>query len=231
MPTTKEPQTQADPTDDAAATNDLAELAMALGQAGKDAEKQSAAADAILERIAALDEDAQNRLMGKPLVQKLLARVLETEHAPARTDPPGTIYMKTSPGGDKAAWSKKPWSWSDLYNPPPPNQPMPVKTWEPARTQLLCWNGLFVTVLAAQEVTLPEVFYGVYRDSLNNTKLSEQHAAYLMKKGGVPSDPSIVTANGAQARALANHSGAQNIHQPGGGMIAGWSPDLMTESA
>lgn len=227
-----EPQTPtSDPTDDAAATNDLAELALALGQAGKDAEKASAAADAILERIAALDEDAQNRLMAKPLVQKLMSRVVETEHAPSKSDPPGTIYYKTSPGGDRAAWSKKPWTWADLYNPPPPHKPMPLKTWEPARTQLLAWNGLFVTVMAAQEVTLPEVFYGIYRDSLANTKLAEQHAAYLMKKAGVPADPSIVTANGAMARAVANHDGSKNIHQPGGGLIADWSPDLMREGA
>ena len=227
----KEPEKTTDPTDDASATSDLAALAAELGKAGADAEKASAAADAILERINDLDEDAQNRLMAKPLVQKLLARVVATEHAPNKADPPGTIYYKTAPGGDKSAWSKKPYSWADLYNPPPPKQPMPLKTWEPAKTMLLAWQGLFVTVMARQEVTLPEVFYGVYRDAANNERLGEQHAAYLMKKGGLPSDPSIVTANGARARSLANHDGSKNVHQPGGGLIADWSPELMSESA
>jgi hypothetical protein len=220
----KEPEKHTDPTDDAAALSDIAGIAAELASAGKDAEKASALVDDIMERIASLDDEAQGRLMGRPAMQKLLRKALETETPPKKTDPPGTIYFKTSPGGDKAAWSKKPYTWADLKD-------MPTQTWIPHATMLLGFQGLFVTIKARQRTTLPEVFYGVYEDSLNNIELAEQHAAYFFKKGGVPKDPSILTPDGARSRALANHRGDVNIYEPGKGVIADWSPDLMKEGA
>ncbi len=221
----------ADPQDDAAALSDIAELAKELGAAGKDAAKASKAADDILARIGELDEDAQLRLMSKPLLKKLLTRVLETEHPQNHDAPPGTISYKTMPGGDKAPWDKKPWTWADLYNPKPPHQPMPLKTWMPGKTIPIGWQGLMVTVQARKQTTLPEVFFGIYMDHYHNVELSEQHAAFLMKKGPLPADPSILTVSGAQSRAVANHDGRVNIHVPGGGIIADWDPAMMKEGA
>ena len=196
--------------DESAALSDLSSLAADLGRAAADSEEEQRTADAIFERISRLSRDAQKRLFSREPVQRLFLAAADKDAPGSRDDPPGTIYYRTI-NGEKTPWGKKPWTWGDLWNPPPPRTPMPLKTWEPAMRMTLQWQGLIVTVHAHQEVTLPEVFYGEYRESIRNARLGKEHAEWLMKKRATLTDPSIVTINGAMSRAVANHDGAVNV--------------------
>jgi hypothetical protein len=200
--------------DDAAALTDLSSLAARLGRAAADADEESRTADAIFARIGRLSRPAQRRLFSRPEVAELFELAGDTDTPAKADDPPGTIYYRTV-NGVATPWGKKPWTWADAWK-------FPTKTWIPERRQNLFFNGLAVTVFARRQVTLPEMFYGIYQDSQRNEELAEQHAAYLMKKIGPEglSDPSIVTPDGAQSRSIANHDGRVNVHVPGGGVPA-----------
>jgi hypothetical protein len=206
--------------DEARVLSGLGELARELEAAAAQSEAEGAVADKVFALIGTLDEDARKRLFQREAVRALFEVAADKDAPAGPDDPPGTVYYRTMPGGDKSPWSKKPWTWRDLTSPTPPRQPMPLKTWVPERRVNLFWNGLAVSLVPRRPVTLPEVFYGVYQDMLRNEELAEEHAAWLMKKRDTLSDPSMVTPDGAQSRAIANHNGAVNIHVPGGGFPA-----------
>jgi hypothetical protein len=200
--------------DEAGALKDFSSLASRLARAAGDADEESRVADAIFARIGRLSKPAQRRLFTRPEMSELFEVAAETETPSRADDPPGTIYYRTI-NGVSTAWGKKPWTWADAWR-------FPTKTWRPERRMNLFFSGLAVTVFPRRDVTLPEMFYGIYQDALSNEALAEEHAAYLMKKIGPEklTDPSIVTPDGAASRAIANHDGRVNVHVPGGGVPA-----------
>jgi hypothetical protein len=187
-------------------------FAAAFEAAAGDEEKTNEAVRAFFELTESLSPDASKRLFSRPEVRAFFEVASDNEPAPAsRDDPPGTIYTKLT-GGERIPFTKKPWTWRDAWK-------MPTKTWEPSITETLGFQGLLVTVWAQQEVTLPEVFYGIYHDSLKQRRIAQEHAAWLFKKRDTLSDPSITTEGGRRARGIANHDGKVNIFAPGAGPI------------
>lgn len=191
--------------DEAAALTDLAQLAAELGQAAAESAEEGRIADEVFARINRLTIDAQKRLFTRPAMKRLFDAAGDKDVPAGHDDPPGTIYYRMI-GGERTPWSKKPWTWSWLWS------KYPTKTWEPSISTPLGFQGLLVTVFAHQETTLPEVFYGVYRDHLSNVRLAMEHAAWLFKKRhALPADPSIITSAGVESRERANHDGAHNV--------------------
>lgn len=210
--------------DDAKALTDLQKIALALGNAASDTEEEQRQADRIWELLNGLTKGAQQRLFANQAVQKLFQVATEKESVGRADDPPGTVYFRVL-NGEKIAWSKKPWTWADLYRPTPPRQPMPTKTWIPERRMNIGWNGLMVTLRPRREVTLPEVFHGVYQEGLRQEELAEQHAAFMFAESDKPpEDPGMVTSGTAMARSVSmrgKHKGiSQNVYVPGGGFVA-----------
>lgn len=200
----------------------FASLADRLGRAAQGSAEETRVADRIFKLIEKLDPEAQKRLFARPEVKELFSVAAEAETPMSADTPPGTIIYRTIQG-EKIAWSKKPWTWKDLYDPPPPRTPMPTKTWMNGDRKFdLFWNGLAVSLLPNEEYTLPEVFYGLWQDHVRNTKIAQEHAAWLMGKRHTLSDVSVVTEGGARSRALNNHEepGKGNLYRPGGGMIS-----------
>src|SRR5262245_5016237 len=201
--------------DEAPALSDLARLAQELGQAATESEEETRVADEIFARINRLSPTARRRLFQRRAVQELFDRAGETEAAASADDPPGTIYYRLI-GGEKTPWSKKPWTWSYLW------EHFPTHTWEPAKRLDLGFQGLLTSVFPGQEVTLPAVFHAVYRDHLTNTALGDEHRDYLFMRRHTLRDPGMVTAGGAMSRAINNHPsepGRGNVCAPG----AGWT--------
>lgn len=210
--------------DDVGALTELQKIALALGNAASDSEEEQRQADRIWGLLNSLTKGAQSRLFSNPNVQKLFNLATEKENPGKADDPPGTIYYRTL-NGERIAWTKKPWTWADLYRPPPPRVPMPLKTWIPAGRMNIGWNGLMVSLFPRRNVTLPEVFYGVYEDHLRQTELAEQHAAYMFAESNTPpGDPGMMTTGTANARSVSMrgvHKGiSQNVFVPGGGFVA-----------
>lgn len=198
-----------DPEDDAAALGALAEIAAGLARAASGSEEEKRIADQVFGLLGSLSKDAQKRVMSRPEAQALFEAAADKDPPASPSDPPGTVYYRTF-NGERIPWAKKPWTWKDL-------ETMPKKTLRPERRQNLIWNGLAMSVFPRKEYLVPEVFYGVYYDALRSEELAEEHAAWLMKKRDTLSDPSIVTRDGAAARAIANHDGRANVYVPGGG--------------
>lgn len=199
--------------DESAALSDLSSLAARLGAAASASAEEQDAADAIFARLNRLTKEAQRRLFTRPEVRELFEVAAERDEPASADDPPGTIYYRMIAGA-MTPWSKKPWTWHDL------RPPWPTVTWIPERRMNLHFSGLNVSVFPRRSVTLPDVFYGLYQDSLRNQELAEQHASWLMKKSSHLDDPSIVTPDGASSRSVANHDGRLNLHVPGGGVPA-----------
>lgn len=211
--------------DDTRALTDLQRIALELGRAAGDSAEEQRAADHIWSLLNSLTKGAQGRLFQNPAVQRLFQTATEKEQVARTDDPPGTIYYRTL-NGEKIAWSKKPWTWNDLYNPPPPRTPMPTKTWRPERQENLIWNGLAVTVFPRRNVTLPEVFYGLYEDSMRQHELAEQHARYMFADSDKPpEDPGMITVGTSVARSTSlrgTHKGVNHgVYGPGQGFVAG----------
>lgn len=207
-----------DPDDDAGALRKMGGFAAAFEAAADDEEKTQEAVAGFFGFMEELPNEVQKRLFAHPTVRKFFEVVEDKDTtAPASpTDPPGTIYYRTV-AGERIPWSKKPWTWGWLYNPPPPYKPAELKTWIPSKTINLHFNGLPATVFANEEITLPAIFHGLFLEHLRAEKLAAQHAAWLMKKSDKLDDPSIVTRDGAMSRAIANHDGRGNIYGPGMG--------------
>lgn len=210
--------------DDAKALTELQKIALALGSAASDSEEEQRQADRIWSLLNGLTKGAQERLFANPNVRKLFDVATEKESLGRADDPPGTIYYRVL-NGERIPWTKKPWTWADLYRPPPPRQPMPLKTWHVHQRMNIGWNGLMVTLPGRSEVTLPEVFHGVYLDHFKRIQEAEQHAAFMFGESNTPpSDPGMITSGTANARATSMrgvHKGvSQNVYVPGGGFVA-----------
>jgi hypothetical protein len=130
-------------------------------------------------------------------------------------DPPGTIYYRAiSANGEKAPWSKKPWTWADMAK-------FERKVIVTQKRETLVWQGLPVTVHPRRENWVPEPFYGIWMDSQIQTETAEQHSAYMFGKGPPPRDTTVIASGTANVRATTRgHSGDKNIHVPGGGFTA-----------
>src|SRR5262245_5703878 len=111
--------------DEAPALSDLARLAAELGQAASESAEEGRVADEIFARIDRLSPAARRRLFQRPAVQALFDRAGDTEAAGSADDPPGTIYYRMI-GGEKTPWSKKPYTWTYMW------EHFPTHTWEPA---------------------------------------------------------------------------------------------------
>lgn len=210
--TDQTPPPEPEEDDETDALGDLASLAARLGRAKADSREEQTAADAIFDRINRLTKGAQRRLFERAEVRELFEAAADRDTTSPADDPPGTIYYRTI-GGVATPWGKKPWTWGDAWK-------LPTETWVPERRETLIFQGLPVTVFARRRVTLPCVFYGLYMDKQQNEALAEEHASFLMKKSHHLTDPSIVTPDGMNSRAVANHDGALNLHVPGGGVPA-----------
>jgi len=216
QPSSEPPEDQEE--DEAPALSDLARLAAELGQAASESAEEGRVADEIFARIDRLSPAARRRLFQRPAVRALFDRAGDTEAAGSPDDPPGTIYYRTI-AGEKTPWSKKPWSWSYLW------EHFETRTWEPARRLDLGFQGLLVSVFPGQEVTLPAVFHAIYRDHLLQTQLGEEHRDFLFGRRHTLRDPGMVSAGGMQSRAINNHPsepGRGNVCAPG----AGWTEPL-----
>jgi|SRR5262247_1000809 len=218
MPRNNTPPEQDAPLEDdeSGALSDLAQLAADLGRAASESEEERRIADEVFNRINRLSKDAQKRLFTRPAIRNLLEVASDRDAPASPDDPPGTVLYRTIQG-ERIAWAKKPWSWPEAWK-------MPTKTWTPEARMDLGWQGLLVTVFRRREVTLPEVFYGVYQDKLKFEEQAEEHAAWLMKKRDTVSDPTILTLQGARSRSIANHDGKLNLHVPGGGAVGERGP-------
>ena len=228
MPRTPNPQApepEGNPEDDAAVLRKMGGFAAAFEAAAGDEEKVNDAARAFFELTEGLTPAASKRLFSRPEVRAFFEVVSENEVAPAsRDDPPGTIYSRVV-GGERIAFTKKPWTWADAWK-------IPTKTWEPSITETLGFQGLLVTVFAQEQVTLPEVFYGIYHDCLKQRRIAQEHAAWIFKKRDTLSDPSVTTEGSRKSRGIANHDGKVNIFALGAGPIGPRVPgDIDYEAA
>ena len=79
--------------------------------------------------------------------------------------PPGSIYQTTVKGG-KTVTRKRAWTWDDLKK---DKVRFPETRFTPERTVPVTWNGLNVQFVAGETVTVPEVFVGIYMESLKDT--------------------------------------------------------------
>lgn len=197
-------ETQPLPTPDEA-SDELARLGAALAQVAGNKAAQRRVVGELEALITRLPVNEYANLLDNEVVQQFVERMTERKVQENKGDPPGTIYNRGT-----LAQVKKPWSWADLKD-------APKKTWTPNRSTSLTWNGLTVYVHADEEVTLPEVFHGVWEDHVRATKLGREHAEWLMRKRDRLSDPGIISPEGARARA----TGEGGHYLPGGGNIAG----------
>ena len=199
-------------THDGDAIRSLTPFAAALDKAAKDSDEERAAASAIFDALDKFDDETQKRIMRHPALRGLFQTLTTVDEPANGDDPPGTIYYR-SVMGEKHPWTKKPWTWQEAW------RRFPTKTWTNVDRKVdLGWQGLLVSLGPMQEVTLPEPFHGVWQRWLIDLKDAREHAEFLFKKRESVRDDSILTAAGMQARALANHAGALNLFNPGGGV-------------
>lgn len=157
--------------------------------------------DGIIARITALDLDTQKALAKLPAFRQLVDVALDAERPAVAGDAPGSIR----------GFIKKSWTQADLDT-------MPTKTFTPNRDAQLIWNGLRCDVRADVEVTVPEVFHGVYMDSRIQTRNGHAHMAWLMGHKADILDRTILGPSSYQTRALQEPTG-QGTFLPGGGLI------------
>jgi hypothetical protein len=215
----QDPAPEAAPAAEQGALARLATLGAALSAAAGDEAKTRAATDGIVDEILALDKDTAQALLKRPEIRELFELAADEASPAPEPDgakPPGTVLYKKDAAGNLTPFGKVPWTMKWLTDPPAPHKPMATKTFIPVKNTPIIWNGIQVNVRAMEEVTLPEVFWGVYRDSLTQDELAREHAAWLFKRGPAPRDRSIITESGALARG----TGEMGWYRPGGGTVA-----------
>jgi hypothetical protein len=192
----------------------LADLAKGLAEAAEDREKTSGILKEILGMIGELDKDDAKALFKDERVQALI-EAATTEQAQSSIDPPGTIYSGVVGGQVVRGFVKKDWEESHLRA-AVENGAMTLVDYEPRTTQVVIWNGLQRQFIADTPMTVEKCFVDVYRDSLKMARDGAEHAQWLFKKRDMLHDPTLVTGNGAKARA----TGERGHYEPGGGLIA-----------
>ena len=157
--------------------------------------------DSIIGRIMALDLDTQKALAKLPAFRNLVNVALEADRPVRDGDKPGSIV----------GFIKKSWTQADLDT-------MPTKTFMPVKDCQVTWNGLTCAMRAHEEITVPEVFYGVYMDSILQTRNAHAHMAWLMGHQANIIDRTILGPSSYQTRALQYPKG-EGTFLPGGGLI------------
>lgn len=193
----------------------IADLAKGLADAADDRAKTSAILKDILDQIGGLDKEDAKALFKDERVQGLI-EAASAELAESSTDRPGTIYPGMIGNVQVKGFTKKPWTESDLRKCVDRGE-VEIVRYVPRTTQPVIWNGLVRHFVEDEPMWVETTFIGIYEDSLFQTKAAADHAAWLMKKTDRLRDPSMVTPNGAKARA----TGSSGWYVPGGGMIAG----------
>lgn len=196
--------------------DDLAALGAALGQASGKAKDQDRIKEQILDKFRTLDEDAAKALLKDDRVQSLLERISD-ERAQASGDPPGTVRSGWIGNAEVKGFTKKGWTEADLRKDREhtPNGAGKYVTFTPVETLLVTWNGLKRQLLADEETTVEKCFKDVYDEHRRGTKIAAEHAAYLFRKRDTISDMSIISAEGARVRGLAE----RGHYLAGGGSI------------
>lgn len=195
----------------------LAEMATTLQQAAQDEAAQATALNDIVQRLTKLPDDAKRKLAQMPVFQQLAE--VHAEHVAQQRpdDRPGTVYSGMIAGIPVKAMTKKPWTESDLRKLVERGE-MPVVDFMPWTTQPVIWNSLVRNFIARRRIRVEKCFVDVYLESQRLTEVAEEHAAWLFKKrNSLPSDPGVITPEGARARG----TGTEGHYLPGGGNIAG----------
>lgn len=205
--------------------SEIASLAAQLQEAAEDTERQQGILGAILEQIGKLDPESAKALFRNEAVQALLERASD-EHAASADDPPGTVYAGTIGGVAIKGFVKKEWTEADLradYEravaagvPPGERGAGEPVSFMPFTTKPIFWNGLRRQFVAMKQMRVEQCFIDVYMQSLGAEQLAAQHAAWLFRAGPPPDDRSMITPEGATARA----TGSEGHYLPGGGNIA-----------
>lgn len=198
-----------------AALANIADLAKGLADAAEDQTKRNKLVDGILDEIGSLDKDDAKALFRDERVQALIEAVTE-ERAESSDDRPGTIYAGMIGSTPVKGFTKKAWTESDLRKEVEKGHATIVR-YTPRSTQPVIWNGLVRQFVEDEPMWVEDTFIGIYEESLFATKAAADHAQWLMRKRDTLRDPSMVTPNGAKARA----TGSSGWYVPGGGMIAG----------
>lgn len=193
---------------------ELAELGSALADVVEDTEKKNATLKSILDVIGELDPDDAKALFKNEKIQRLI-EVASTDLTESSDDPPGTIRPGMIGGQVVAGFIKKPWNEADLMKLIAQGKMELIRGYRPLTSQPVIWNGLRRNFQARRPIDVPACFVYVYEQSLNETELGEQHAAFLFKKTNVVSDWSIVNENGIRMRG----TGSDGHYIPGGGLV------------
>ncbi len=214
------PQEGAAMTEDEA-TAELARLGQVLIATAGDKQKQKAASDELVALLARLTPKDFPNLAENPVVLQFMEQVAQ-QRAEGSDDPPGTIYNRGS-----VAVHSKPWRFTDLKSPPPewrPGQPLPpghcewVWDYVPQKTTTATWNGLTVQFFAEQPWSGPKCFVDVLQESRRLERVAHEHAAYMFKNGGVPSDPGVINQGTRNVRAHSSAGGPGTGFMPGAGV-------------
>jgi hypothetical protein len=205
------------------ATSELARLGQALIATAGDKRKQQQVAQDLESLLAKLTPKDFPQLADNPAVLQFLESMAHAK-AEGSDDPPGTIYNRGS-----VAVHSKPWTWNDLKSPPPgwvPGTPLPrgsvewVYNYRPQRTTPVTWNGLTVQFFARQPWTGPKVFVDVLDEGDRLEQVAHEHAAFMFKNGGLPSDPGVINEGTRRVRAASSAGGVGSGFRPGAGVGA-----------
>lgn len=174
-------------------------------------EQRSETTDQIFRLLGKLDEDDRKGLMKDAEFRKMIESLAEEEHAAPKGRRPGEVY------GEGFAKQAVPWTMADLAEFHPDGSPKtPWVEFISPVTETVWWNGLPMTFFARRRHRVPEVFYGVLMDTLQQQELNQEHAEYLMRQRDDVSDPSIISMQSRRVRASAD----KGHYLPGGGNIS-----------
>lgn len=206
------------------ALSDLASLGSALADAAGSQRDKEKIKDQILERIGTLDKDTAKALLRDERIQRLL-EMISDEKAQNSSDPPGTIKPGWIGNTQVNGFTKKEWTEADLRK--ETNAAGKPVTFIPVETIQVFWNGLMRQFIADEEITVEKCFKDVYDEHRRAMRIAGEHASYLFKKRDNVSDWSLITAEGARARGLAE----TGWFVPGGGSVimAAEQPAAQTE--
>lgn len=194
------------------ALDDLALLGQALAKTANKTKEQEKVKDAILDTIATLDKDVAKAIFKDERIQQLV-EMISDEKAQNSTDPPGTIKPGWIGNTQVNGFTKKEWTEADLAK--CRDGAGKFVTFTPVETVPVFWNGIMRQLIADEEITVEKCFKDIYDEHRRQLRRAGEHAAYLFKQRDTLSDPSMVTAEGARVRGLAE----QGWFKPGGGSI------------
>lgn len=203
------------------ARDELSRLAAALAAAGADRSKRRKAVSDLESFIVTLNPRDYPDLIESDVVRSFIedmgARAVKKINRPGMIVNSGTV-----------AQTKKPWSFGDLKSPPDgwrKGQPLPdghcewVFDYIPNITRTVTLQGLTVRFIADTPWTGPKPFVDILTEGRRLERVGHEHASYMFKTGGMPSDPTVISEATRRVRATStNIPGMAPGFMPGSGV-------------